>query len=105
MVTSRLARTWFGATALVVLLGLIVQVSATSDPNPNALFPMTGVFTLIRGHAIGFYPYAFMNPTESGDARVTINLVIIAAIFVGMAASAHRLDRSLKDRCGSPSTA
>jgi hypothetical protein len=57
-----------------------------------------GTFTLIRGHIIGFYPYAFMNPTESGYARVSVNLVIVAAVFVAFAAGAHLLDRRLPNR-------
>jgi hypothetical protein len=217
VVTSRVARAWFGATALVVLAGLVVQAWVTRNPTEHAFFPTTwkrelnilcfftilsniavlissfvlaaglarprtwfrairmiglvgialtfivfqtvlrklqdltgqaafadfmlhtaspilcvvgwlwfgprrqtsqaavlwalaylivwGGFTLIRGHAIGFYPYGFMDPSEQGYARVTVNLVIIAAIFVGMAAGAHLLDRTLRDRSGQISAA
>ena len=56
-----------------------------------------GVFTLVRGEIIGFYPYPFMDPIDSGYARVVVNLAIVAAIFVGMAAGAHLLDRRLPE--------
>lgn len=215
MVTSRLARAWFGATAIVVLAGLLVQAWVTRHPTEHAFFSTTwkrelnilcfftvlsniavlisnfvlaaglarsatwfrairliglvgialtfivfqavlrklqdltgqaafadfmlhtaspimcvagwlwfgprrqtsraavvwslaylivwGVVTLIRGHAIGFYPYPFMDPHENGYARVSVNLAIIAVVFLTMATGAHLLDRRLKDRSGQPS--
>lgn len=57
-----------------------------------------GAFTLVRGHAIGFYPYPFMDPGDSGYDRVVVNLAIIGAVFVGLSAGAHRLDRWLAAR-------
>jgi hypothetical protein len=57
-----------------------------------------GAFTLVRGHVIGFYPYGFMNPIEHGYARVTVNLAIVAVVFVGLAAGAHLLDGVLSRR-------
>jgi len=59
-----------------------------------------GVFTLIRGEIVGFYPYPFMNPSEQdqGYGRVAVNLVLVAAVFVALAAGAHWLDRRLLRR-------
>jgi len=57
-----------------------------------------GVFTLVRGDAIGFYPYPFMDPTEQGYARVALNLTLVAAVFVALAAGVHWLDGRLARR-------
>ena len=57
-----------------------------------------GTFTLIRGAINGFYPYPFMDPSTNGYLRVTVNLTIIAAVFVGLAFGAHALDGWLARR-------
>ena len=70
------------------------------------VYPLVwGVFTLVRGHEIGFYPYPFIDPVDSGYDRVVVNLVIIGAVFVGLSAGAHWLDRRLAARRSSPVSA
>jgi hypothetical protein len=67
------------------------------------LFPAAwGVFTLIRGEIVGFYPYPFMNVTDHGYARVAVNLSLVGATFVGLAAGAHWLDGRLGKRAVAP---
>ena len=63
-----------------------------------AFLVVWGGATLIRGHLIGFYPYPFMDPGDSGYARVVVNLLVIGLVFVGLAAGAHLLDPKLRDR-------
>ena len=54
-----------------------------------------GVFTLIRGEMIGFYPYPFINAQEHGYARIGVNLLVISAVFAGLSFGAHLLDPKL----------
>jgi len=74
-------------TRLVVALTLVYLV-------------VWGVFTLIRGEIIGFYPYPFMDPNDGGQgyARVVVYLVAIGATFVALAAGANWLDGRLARR-------
>jgi hypothetical protein len=53
------------------------------------------IFTLIRGAIIGFYPYPFLDAAELGYGRTLLNCVIIAVLFVGLAAAAMGLERLL----------
>ena len=55
-----------------------------------------GAATLVRGHVIDWYPYPFMDPRDHGYLRVAANLTIVAAVFTGLAAGAHALDRRLR---------
>ena len=59
-----------------------------------------GTFTLIRGEVVGFYPYPFINPDIHSYGRVSVNLVIVAAVFVAFGVGALRLDARLADRRG-----
>lgn len=53
-------------------------------------FPVVwGVVTLVRGHVVGFYPYPFTDPGDSGYVKVAINLLIIGLVFVSLAAAAR----------------
>ncbi|MBA3287047.1 MAG: Pr6Pr family membrane protein [Acidimicrobiia bacterium] len=54
-----------------------------------------GLFTMIRGAIVEWYPYPFMDPIDSGYARVIGNLVVVGGTFVALAAGAHVLDRHL----------
>jgi hypothetical protein len=54
-----------------------------------------GPFTMIRGEIIGWWPYPFIDPTDSGYPRVALNLTVIGGTFVATAAAAHWLDRRL----------
>jgi hypothetical protein len=51
--------------------------------------------TLIRGAIVGFYPYPFLDATTHGYLKVTVNCVLVAALFLGLAISAAALDRVL----------
>ena len=59
------------------------------------------VFTLVRGAAIGWYPYPFMDPREQGYASVSFTLAGIVAAFIALAALLLLVDRAL----GRPGTA
>ena len=53
------------------------------------------VFTLIRGEFVGFYPYPFVNVDEHGYGRVLLNCLLVAILFLALAAGATYLDRRL----------
>jgi hypothetical protein len=62
------------------------------------------VATLIRGAIINFYPYPFLDATTHGYARVIINSLIVAVLFLVLAIGAQGLDRLLpNDASISPS--
>ncbi|MFF0265455.1 Pr6Pr family membrane protein [Kribbella sp. NPDC004536] len=54
------------------------------------------VFTLVRGAFVGFYPYPFVNVDEHGYGRVLLNCLLVAVLFLALAAGATTLDRRLK---------
>jgi len=54
------------------------------------------VFTLIRGEFVGFYPYPFVNVDEHGYGRVLLNCLLVAVLFLALAAGATTLDRRLR---------
>lgn len=57
------------------------------------------VFTAVRGPlASNWYPYPFTNVHQLGYARVLINALWIALLFLGVAAGAAALDRRLPGR-------
>ena len=53
------------------------------------------VFTLVRGELVGFYPYPFVDVGEHGYARVLLNCLLVAVLFLALAAGASFLDRRL----------
>ncbi|MFK4082744.1 Pr6Pr family membrane protein [Kribbella sp. NPDC020789] len=53
-------------------------------------------FTLVRGAADGFYPYPFVNVTEHGYGQVLLNCLLVAVLFLALAAGATALDRRLR---------
>jgi hypothetical protein len=54
------------------------------------------VFTLVRGAFVGFYPYPFVNVDEHGYGRVLLNCLLVAVLFLALAAGATTLDRRLR---------
>ena len=56
------------------------------------------VFTLVRGEFVGFYPYPFVNVDEHGYGRVLLNCLLVAILFLALAAGATSLDRRLHRR-------
>lgn len=61
------------------------------------LFPAAWlVFALVRGPLVGgYYPYPFLDVGEHGYPRVLLNSLVVAVLFLGLAAGAHLLDRRL----------
>ncbi|MET9314020.1 Pr6Pr family membrane protein [Kribbella sp. NPDC003505] len=53
-------------------------------------------FTLIRGEFVHFYPYPFVNVDEHGYGRVLLNCLLVAVLFLALAAGATTLDRRLR---------
>jgi hypothetical protein len=53
------------------------------------------VFTLIRGAAIGYYLYPFLDVGELGYGLVARNVAVITLLFLAVAAVATALDRRL----------
>jgi hypothetical protein len=53
------------------------------------------IFTLIRGPIVDFYPYPFVDVIKLGYARVFINCVWVAVLYLGVAAGAAALDKRL----------
>lgn len=56
------------------------------------------VFTLVRGEFVGFYPYPFVDVDEHGYGRVLLNCLLVAILFLALAAGASYLDRRLRRR-------
>jgi hypothetical protein len=63
------------------------------------VFPVCWLgFTLVRGALVDFYPYTFLDVTELGYAAVVRACLLIAVLFLGLAAGAAALDRRLARR-------
>jgi hypothetical protein len=59
----------------------------------SVLFPVAWlVFTLVRGAAVGFYPYPFIDVADLGYGRALVNCVWVAALYLGVAAGVAALD-------------
>jgi hypothetical protein len=58
--------------------------------------------TLIRGPIVDWYPYPFVDVTEHGLARVLLNSLGVAALFVALTAGVIWLDRWLTARRPAP---
>jgi len=62
----------------------------------SVIFPICWfVFTLVRGEIVGFYPYPFVDVADIGYLRVLVNAVLVAVLYIGVAAGAQVLDRRL----------
>ena len=63
----------------------------------SIVFPLLWLaFTLIRGEFVGFYPYPFTDVGLHGYARVLLNCLLVAVLFLALAAGATTLDRRLR---------
>jgi hypothetical protein len=61
------------------------------------VFPIAWlVYTLIRGPIAKWYPYPFIDVITHGYARVTVNVVFVAALIIGLGAVLVLLDRKLR---------
>lgn len=54
-----------------------------------------GALALIRGPIVDFYPYTFVDVRDHGYVRVLVNMAIVGALFLGLAAGATTLDGRL----------
>jgi hypothetical protein len=62
----------------------------------SIVFPLLWlVFTLVRGELVGFYPYPFVDVAEHGYPRVVLNCLLVAVLFLALAAGATYLDHRL----------
>jgi hypothetical protein len=60
------------------------------------LFPLLwGLFTLIRGPIVDFYPYPFIDVRSLGYPRVLVNVALVGVLFYALAAAAVALDGRL----------
>ncbi|HXX89467.1 MAG TPA: Pr6Pr family membrane protein [Acidimicrobiales bacterium] len=65
----------------------------------SMLFPLTWfALTLLRGAAIHWYPYAFIDVTTKGYAKAVTNALFVGLLFLGAAAGASALDPRLARR-------
>ncbi|TCC11178.1 Pr6Pr family membrane protein [Kribbella soli] len=63
----------------------------------SIVFPVLWlVFTLVRGAFVGFYPYPFVDVDEHGYGRVLLNCLLVAVLFLALAAGATTLDGRLR---------
>ncbi|TCC42924.1 Pr6Pr family membrane protein [Kribbella sindirgiensis] len=63
----------------------------------SIVFPLLWLaFTLIRGAFVHFYPYPFVNVDDHGYGRVLLNCLLVAVLFLALAAGATTLDRRLR---------
>ena len=104
LVADQLAHTFVPVVAVVAWLvfgprGLVEW----DDVVRAALVPVAWLaFTLARGAAIDWYPYPFLDVDDHGYPQVLVNAVVVAALFVALAAGARALDRRLVSRGRSP---
>ena len=62
-------------------------------------FPLVYIaWTLVHGAASGWYPYPFLDVTELGYARVFLNIVGLAMVFVALVVALVGLGRVLERR-------
>lgn len=62
----------------------------------SLLFPLAWlVYTLVRGAAVTWYPYPFIDVTTHGYARVAVNVTVVAILLLALAAAFVWLDRKL----------
>lgn len=62
----------------------------------SVIFPICWmVFTMIRGEIVDYYPYPFVNVNAIGYAKVAVNSVWVAALYLGVASGATLFDRWL----------
>lgn len=54
------------------------------------------VFTLVRGAFVGFYPYPFVDVDDLGYGKVLLNCLLVAVLFLALAAGATTLDGRLR---------
>ncbi|HJQ71865.1 MAG TPA: Pr6Pr family membrane protein [Actinomycetota bacterium] len=59
----------------------------------SLVFPVAWcIFTLIRGALVGWYPYHFIDVGELGYAKVGVNCLWVAVLYLGVAAGLSTFD-------------
>jgi hypothetical protein len=89
------------ATPILGVLGwLLFGPRGQTDPRIvtwSIVYPLLWlVFTLVRGEFVGFYPYPFVDVSTHGYGRVLLNCLLVAILFLALAAGATFLDRRLR---------
>lgn len=83
-------------TVLHYIMPVVLLIDWILDP-PKARIPLKKallwliypivyvVYSLVRGHFVGWYPYPFLDPSEDGYIAVAITAVCIAVFVSGLA--------------------
>lgn len=67
-----------------------------SDPATWLVYPILFFFySMLRGAAFGIYPYPFINAAQLGFERVSMNAMVLLAVFFGLGAGLTALDHAL----------
>lgn len=67
------------------------------------IYPIVyGVYSLIRGPIVDWYPYPFLDPREQGYLSLSIGLVILVVVFALLAVSVAAVDGVLGRWIGLP---
>lgn len=59
-------------------------------------------YTFVRGEIVGWYPYPFLDAAENGYASALLSTLVVAVVFLVLAAGAGWLDQRMKDGSDSP---
>ncbi len=72
------------------------RLTSSAVASATVLYPVAWVtFTMIRGAAIHWYPYPFIDVDRLGYLKVAANCVWVALLVFGIAAGATAVDRRL----------
>lgn len=88
---------------LVILLDWLVNPPRMRISDKQALgwlwFPFVyGVYSLIRGAVVDWYPYPFLSPMKQGYLQMSIGLVVLLLAFVLMALAVNAAGRLARRR-------
>lgn len=59
-------------------------------------------YTFARGEIVGWYPYPFLDAAENGYASALLSTLVVAVVFLVLAAGAGWLDQRMKGGADSP---
>ncbi|MFD9549633.1 Pr6Pr family membrane protein [Nocardia salmonicida] len=95
---------------VLVLDWLLVAMPQRLRPSPKLIglwlvFPLVyGVYSLIRGAVVEWYPYPFLDPRQQGYVSLVIGLVVLTLVFVVLAVAMASLGDVLSRWRDRPST-
>lgn len=82
--------------SLFWLLLLPKGVLRWPDPVTWLIYPLLFFFySMLRGAALGTYTYPFIDASQLGLARVSVNATVLLAVFFGLGAAVTALDHAL----------